>query len=210
VLSFRASPNAFAPSAPISLPISTPSGGGKKNTNSGTTVQIGGTASKVITTSALDKFGSVDRASPQSTCNSPPSGALHTQFNKRKPPTQITSETKTTHLANSATTKSAWCCPSERRPTPSFLLRRFHSLQTHPTPSDGFQIRIQQTSSNELRCRQGNHSDRSKHTRYMTVLNVVLHTRLAIVQPVTRSTHFKENQKHKTPTKPRLLTSQTQ
>jgi hypothetical protein len=65
---------------------------------------------------------------------------------------QSTNETNTTHISNSATTKSAWCCPSERHPTPSLLHRRVYSLQTHP--SGEIQIRIQQTSSNGRRCQQ--------------------------------------------------------
>jgi hypothetical protein len=85
---------------------------------------------------------SIHGGSPQSTLNSPTTGALHTlqqnKTRKHKSPT----ETKTTHLSNVATTKSAWCCPSERHPTPSLLHCQFDCLQTHP--SGEIQVRIQQ------------------------------------------------------------------
>jgi hypothetical protein len=98
-------------------------------------------------------YRDIDRASPQSTMNSPTSGAFVTHTStKRNPEIPITNEIKVAHLSNPATMKSAWCCPSERQPTPSLLLRRFYSLQTHP--SGEFQIRIQQTSSNARRCQQ--------------------------------------------------------
>jgi hypothetical protein len=111
------------------------------------TVPMGDAASRLSQQSqqAHSLHGAIDRASLQSTLNSPTSGALHT-LRQKKPETAITNETKATHLANSATTKSTWCCPSERHPVPSLLLRRSHSLQTHP--SGEIQIRIQQNSSN--------------------------------------------------------------
>jgi hypothetical protein len=71
-------------------------------------------------------------------------------FNKKKPETPNTNQTKTTHISNPATTKSARCCPSESQPTPSLLLRRFDCLQTHP--SGEIQMRIQQNNSNVRRC----------------------------------------------------------
>jgi hypothetical protein len=89
--------------------------------------------------------GGIDRGSPQSTLNSPTSGALHTLQQRETRKHQTTNETKTTHFSNSATTKSAWCCPSARHPAPSLPRRRFDCLQTHP--SGEIQIRIQQNSS---------------------------------------------------------------
>jgi hypothetical protein len=118
--------------------------------------------------------GCIERASPQSTLNSPTSGALHTQLNKKKHTKLITNQTKNTYNPNPATTKSALFCPSERHPMPSLLLHRFDCLQTHP--SGETQIEIQRPSSNRRRCRKGNHNNHPLDT--LVVLIVAFHNRL--------------------------------
>jgi hypothetical protein len=76
--------------------------------------------------------GGIDRDSPQSTWNSPTPVLTHTELQqKRNSETQVTNETKTTHLPNSATTRSAWCCPSEHYPQPPLHLDRYPGL--HPS-----------------------------------------------------------------------------
>jgi hypothetical protein len=78
VLPFRASPNAFAPSAPITMSTDTPECR-DPNTNSAKNIAMDCAVGKVITSSPQSHsiHGSIDRASPQSTLNSPTSGALH-------------------------------------------------------------------------------------------------------------------------------------
>jgi hypothetical protein len=166
VLFFSVSANAFVPSAPISLTTDTPEWRDSKTipmSDAGNTQSQQSPQSHSI-------HGGIERGSPQSTLNSPTSGALHTLQQKETRKHQSTNETKTTHNTNSATTKSAWCGPSERHPTPSLLRRRVYCLQTHP--SGEIQTRFQQNSSNGRRCQ------RNKRTRYMVVLIVVLHNRL--------------------------------
>jgi hypothetical protein len=99
---------------------------------------MGDAGGKVITKSPQSHsiHGIIDRGSSQPTSNSPTSGALYTLQQKENQ--QHNSPTKprsTTHNPNpnSATTTSAWCCSSERHPTPSLLLDQFHCLQTHPS-----------------------------------------------------------------------------
>jgi hypothetical protein len=151
VLFFRASPSAFAPSAPILLPTDTPEWRDPK-TNSANQFQWA-TLSTGNRNNRTRYMVVLIVPLYNRTLDSPTSGALtNTHLNKRNPETQITSETKNTHLPNPAPTKSAWCCPSERHPAPSLLLRRFHCLQTHP--SGEIQIPIQQTSYNGRRSQQ--------------------------------------------------------
>jgi hypothetical protein len=117
------------------------------------TIPMGDAANRLPQQSqqAHSMHGSIDRASSQSDFQQSTSGALHTlQQNKLEIP--ITNETKTTNRTNSPTTRSAWCCPSERHTTPSLLLRGCYSLPTHQ--SGEIQIRIQQNSSNGRRCQQ--------------------------------------------------------
>jgi hypothetical protein len=124
VLFFSVSPNAFAPSSPILLPTDTPEWR-DPNTNSANqfqraTLPTGNhnnrTRYMVVLIVPLHNR----------TLNSPTS-----VVSVKNETRQITNQTKNTHIPNSTTTKSAWCCPSERSPTPSLLHRRFYCLQRH-------------------------------------------------------------------------------
>jgi hypothetical protein len=72
VLSFRVSPNAFAPSAPIRLSADTPEWR-DPNTNSAKTIPMGDTANRQSQQPQQSHsiHGGMDRGSPQSTLNSP-------------------------------------------------------------------------------------------------------------------------------------------
>jgi hypothetical protein len=112
VLSFRASPNAFAPSAPTTLPTDTAQVE-RSEYEFSKTVPVGDAClvGEVITANAeiaLDIWrSSLDRATPHSICNSPPSGGGCAHCNKRDPETPNPNEIKTTYNTNTATTKSA-------------------------------------------------------------------------------------------------------
>jgi hypothetical protein len=79
-------------------------------------------------------------------------------FNKKKPETPNTNQTKTTHISNPATTKSAWCCSSECHPTPSLLLRRHNCLQTHPSEERSKNTNSANSSNGDAANRQSQQS----------------------------------------------------
>jgi hypothetical protein len=85
----------------------------------------------IITTQAHSTYDSIDLRYSYWSLNSLASGAppLHT-LQQEKPSNKAHA---TTHFPISATTKSTWCSPSERHPTPLLLHRRFHCLQTSPS-----------------------------------------------------------------------------
>jgi hypothetical protein len=147
-------------------------------------------------------YGSIDRASPQSTLNSPTS-VTHTSTKETRKH-KITNETKTTHVAIPPTMKSAWCCPSERHPTPSLLYRRFYSLyMIHP--SGEIQIRIQKNSSNGRRCQQAIATSALDTWWYGSWFSKIHFEN----SPTSRAFHTlqqKETHNHQSPTKPTLLT----
>jgi hypothetical protein len=203
VLSFRAPPNAFVPSRPNPLPTDTPKWR-DPNTNSANqfqwaTLPTGNRNTRtqymvawiVVLHNPLSTVQSVER---------------YTHFIHRNPETPLPNETKTTHSTNSATTKSAWCCPSERQPTPSLLLRRFDCLQTHP--SGEVQIRIQQTNSNGRHCQQAI-ATLALNTWWYGSWFSTIHFLQSNQWSVAHTSSI-ETQKHKSPTKPTLLTFQTQ
>jgi hypothetical protein len=82
VLFFRVSANAFAPSAPIQFPTDT-SEWRDPNTNSAKQLQRATIRQSQQSQRAHLIHGGIDRGSPQSTFNSPTSGALHTLRQKK-------------------------------------------------------------------------------------------------------------------------------
>jgi hypothetical protein len=136
--------------------------------------------------------GGMDRGSPQSTLNSPTSGAFHTLQQKETRKHQSTNETKTAHISNSATMKSAWCCPSERHPTPSLLLRRFYSLETHPSGE-----RSKNEFSNTVAMGvAANRQSQQSHSIHGGMDRGSPQSTLRTVQPVSRSTHCNKRNPH--------------
>jgi hypothetical protein len=145
------------------------------------------------------------------TLNSPTSGALHTLQQKETRKHQSTNETKTTHNTNPATTKSAWCCSSERQPTPSFPLSQLHCLQTHPSEERSKNTNSANSSNGDAANTQSQQSPQSHSIQGGIARGSLstIHFEQSNQWSVTH-TSSKETQKYQSPTKPRLLTLQFQ
>jgi hypothetical protein len=133
---------------------------------------------------------------------------LHT-LQQKKPETPIPNETKNTHQTNSATTKSACCCPSARHPTPSLVRRRFDCLQTHPRGE--IQTRIQQTIPMGDTANRQSQQPQQPHSIHGGMDRASLQSILN--SPTSRALRTLQQKKPtntKSPTKPRLLTFEIQ
>jgi hypothetical protein len=197
VLSFSASPTALAPSSPISLPTDIPRVE-RSNQEFSKTVQMGSAANRQSQHSSpsYSIHSRIERASPQSTFNSPASDVTHLL--------QQIQTKNTNHQEDYSPAKS-----SDNEVSVVLSIRAspnaFAPSSPIPLSTDTPKWRDPNTNSAEqfqwATLPTGNRNDCNDRTRYMVIWIVVLHNSLGTVQPVerfnkrnTRNTNHQRNQ----------------